>query len=940
MSKQKVPGGISDREAEVLALVGQHLSNAEIGARLYISVRTVETHVSALLRKSGVPDRRALAGRAAELTRAEQANEPIAVLPAPLTSFIGRDEELAALRTAVTAHRQVTALGPGGVGKTRLALAVAADMAAEFADGAWFVDLVPVADPALIGSAVARALGLGEQHGQGLDHSVLTGLADRHALLVLDNCEHLRDGLAPFLERLLAHCPRVTVLVTSRARLLVPFEHVYEVPPMVLDGDTGPSDAVALFLDRARALGRSIEADRLDRVDEICRRLDGLALAIELAAARLPTLGLDGLTASLADPLRLLVGGRRADERHRSVRAMLDWSQTLLTDPDRLLLRRVAVFAAPFTAADATAVAGYQPLEQNAIADGLARLAEQSLLTIGTAAGGTRYRALETIRQYAVEQLTATGESDTAYARHLGWCGATATALVAELPSGTAGWRSGFDTAIDDLRAALAWAAEHSAYRSEAHGLALSVARLTFARNLTGEAQLRYEQAAALADDPATVAAALRHAAAVAGCRTRGTDMYHLYRNAAGTARRGGDTAAAARDLATAAITVFRMSDTFAQTPAPGEAADLLAEARALAGDDPGAAAAVALAECGVFAHTGDSAGREPQAGRATAVVLAQRAVELAYRTEDRLARSAALDALAAAQCWIGDNFAAADTARRRVQLLTASPDTPAAVVEQVGALAEAAEICLGVGDLPSARRYAAQLRDLPILAERGDFATSRLLVADALAGHPGDVLAGSSRFTDAWELAGRPHAPHLTPAAAAVALIHGLRDDETARTRWLAIAGELGTGSRDKTAYGAVFAAILLLHRGRAADAVAELATDLGDMDVRDIWVWRHWYYALRAEAAVLSGDPTAAEYLATATTVVTGDPTAEAIVARAAALHAGDTERLVAAADAFATAGCLYQRARTLTLAGGDRAGEGVQALRELGFATAAAY
>ncbi|WP_280435184.1 ATP-binding protein [Nocardia carnea] len=937
MSKQKVTGGISDREAEVLALVGQHLSNAEIGARLYISVRTVETHVSALLRKVGVPDRRALAGRAAESTRAEQVNESVAVLPAPLTSFIGRTGERAALRAAVTAHRQVTALGPGGVGKTRLALAVAADLAAEFTDGAWFVDLVPVTDPALIGSAVARALGLGEQHGQSLDDSVLTVLADRHTLLVLDNCEHLRDALAPFLERLLAHCPRVTVLVTSRARLLVPFEQVYEVPPTVLDGGNGPSDAVALFLERARALGRSIEPDRLDRVDEICRRLDGLALAIELAATRLPSLGLDGLTASLADPLRLLVGGRRADERHRSVRAMLDWSQTLLTDQDRLLLRRVAVFAAPFTAADATAVAGYPPLERNAIADGLARLAEQSLLTIVTTAGGTRYRALETIRQYATEQLTATGESAIAYAGHLDWCRVTATALVAELPS-AAGWRSGFDTAIDDLRAALTWAADQSAYRSDAHELALSVARLTFARNLTGEAQLRYEQAAALTDDPAAAAATLRHAAAVAGCRTRGADMYRLYRTAAGTAYRGGDTAAAARDLATAAITVFRMSDTFAQAPAPGEAADLLAEARALAGDDPGAAAAVALAECGVFAHAADSAGREPQAGRPTAVDLAQRAVELAYRTEDRLARSAALDALAAAQCWVGDNFAAADTARRRVELLTGSPDTPAEVVEQVGALAEAAEICLGVGDLPGARRYGAHLRDLPILAERGDFATSRLLLADALAGHSGDVLAGSSRFIDAWELAGRPHAPHLTPAAAAVALIHGLRDDETARTRWLAIAAELGTASQHKTAYGAVFEAILLLHRGGAADAVAELATDLGDMDVRDVWVWRHWYYALRAEAAVLAGDPTAAEYLATAATVITGDPIAEAIVARAAALHAGDSERLAAAADAFATAGCLYQQARTLTLVGDDRAGEGVRTLRELGFAPAA--
>ncbi|WP_218020953.1 ATP-binding protein [Nocardia crassostreae] len=234
MSKQKVSAGISDREAEVLTLVGQHRSNAEIAAELYISVRTVETHVSSLLRKVGVPDRRALAGRAAELTRAEPDSETVAVLPSPLTSFVGRATERAALREAVAAQRHVTALGPGGVGKTRLALAVAADLAGEFADGAWFVDLVPVTDPDMAGAAVARALGVGEQPGRGIDDSVLTVLAGRHTLLVLDNCDHLREGIGPFIERLLTDCPRVTVLATSRARLMVPTRYrrsPWTIPP-------------------------------------------------------------------------------------------------------------------------------------------------------------------------------------------------------------------------------------------------------------------------------------------------------------------------------------------------------------------------------------------------------------------------------------------------------------------------------------------------------------------------------------------------------------------------------------------------------------------------------------------------------------------------------------------------------------------------------------
>ncbi|MBF6179476.1 ATPase [Nocardia otitidiscaviarum] len=947
VSKQKVSAGISDREAEVLALVGQHRSNAEIAAELYISVRTVETHVSSLLRKVGVPDRRALAGRAAELTRAEPTGEAATTLPAPLTSFVGRTGERAALREAVTAHRQVTALGPGGVGKTRLALAVAADLAGAFGDGAWFVDLVPVTDPEMTGSAVARALGLGEQQGRSLDDSVLAALTDRHTLLVLDNCEHLLDGVVPFVERLLAHCPRVSVLATSRARLMVPFEQVYPVPSLSVDG--GTADAVALFLDRAAALGSTVPAEQVDQVSEVCQRLDGLALAIELAAARLPTLGLDGLRASLADPLRLLVGGRRADERHRSVRAMLDWSQALLTAEDRCLLRRIAVFVAPFTAADAVAVAGYAPLEPFSVTEGLARLAEQSLLTAVSSARGTRYRALATIRQYETEQLVETGELVDVLARHLRWCLTTATALDAAEPTGD--WRTRFDAAADDIRAALAWAAEQDDHRADAHALASTLARLTFSRNLIGESQLRYEQAATLTDDPAAAAAALRHAAEVAGCRMRGEDMYRLYRAAADIARTAGEQAAAARDLATAAITVFRLADTFSAPPPPTEAATLLAEARALGGDDPAAVAAVALAECGVLAHLDDAIAAEPKpmapeaasSGETTAdsipetasitpwepdpraaaepaaaaIALARRAVELAERTGEPLARSAALDALAAAQCWAGDIFAAAETARRRVELLDAVPVSPASALERVNALAEAAETLIGVGDLAAARRCGEQLRDLPLLAERGDFATSRLLAADALAGNVDDVIAGSGRFLDAWELAGRPRAPQLAIAATAVALAHGLRGDDRARADWLGIVDALGV-TPDQNAFSAIADAVLLLHHGRADQALARLAAPPEDLDVEFVWVWRHWYTALRAEAATLANDPKSAEYRTAAGTVVAGNPVASAIVDRAIALHDGDLASLSAIAAAFEAAACPYQRDRTRSLGG----------------------
>src|SRR5215831_8852984 len=443
---------ISAREAEILTLVGERRTNAEIGSRLVISVRTVETHVSSLLRKLGVPDRRALANLATDLARVGRASRALAGLPSPLNPFIGRAQERGDLREAVSAHRQVTAVGPGGVGKTRLALEVAADLASAYEDGVWFVDLVPVTDPAMAGSAVAAALGVGEQQGRSIDDSVLAALAEHRALLVLDNCEHLTGGVAPFVERLLARCPGVSVLTTSRARFMVPFEWVYAVPPLSLEGhdgrdgdsDAGSSDAVSLFLDRAAAVGWTLEPEHLGQVADVCRKLDGVALAIELAAARLPALGLDGLVAGLSDHLRLLVGGYRADERHRSVRAMLDWSQALLSSADSTVLRRVSVFVSPFTAPAAAQVAGFPPLEP--------------------------------------------GEVAATQAHQLRWCLTTATGLAQDPSPATGGWRASFDAAADDFRAALGWAAGQPEHQTEARDLALALAGLAFSRNLAGEA--------------------------------------------------------------------------------------------------------------------------------------------------------------------------------------------------------------------------------------------------------------------------------------------------------------------------------------------------------------------------------------------------------------------------------------------------------------------
>ncbi|HEX6931925.1 MAG TPA: LuxR C-terminal-related transcriptional regulator, partial [Streptosporangiaceae bacterium] len=570
--------GVSAREAEVLAAVGEHLTNAEIAARLFISVRTVESHVSSLLRKLGAAGRRELAGLAAGVAgRSLTSAVTAARLPASLTPFVGRAAERASLNSLLAGHRLVTAVGSGGIGKTRLALEVARDQTTRFADGVWHVDLVPVSDEAMVAPALAATLGMGEQHGRSAEDTVLGFLADREVLLVLDNCEHLIGGVVVLIERALSRCPRARFLTTSRARLLVPYERVFLVAGMTVDGDGG--DAVEFFLDRAAAAGAAASTLDRRRVAGICRGLDGVALAIELAAARLPALGIDGLEAGLPDRLPMLAGGPRIDDRHRSLRSALDWSFALLSGPERAILRRVSVFASPFTAKAAVdLLASWPPADAGRVGTALGALADHSLLVAAPDPAGTRYRALETIRQYGAERLTEAGEMDEAHARHLRWSLAHAEALDEPLVSGLPEGRAAFDRVADELRAGLDWAAARHGERAEARRLAIRLAELCFARGLPGEAQRRYEQAAGLAEEHDQVAAALHDAAAAAEARHFGDEAIRLHRASADAALRAGDKPRAAYDLAQIAELVSRGPGLMSK-PLPQDAArQLIAE--------------------------------------------------------------------------------------------------------------------------------------------------------------------------------------------------------------------------------------------------------------------------------------------------------------------------------------------------------------------------
>ena len=334
------------------------------------------------------------------------------------SSLIGRESELDEVQAAVTAHRLVTLTGVGGVGKTRLATEVAARRADEFPDGVWVFELAAVTDPAAVPDAVAAVLGITQQPAKTVSESVAAALEGRMRLLVFDNCEHVLDSAADLVDAILAQSATVTILATSREGLGLANEQVWPVSSLDVVAGTD-SAAVALFVERSKAIApRFSMIDAADAVVEICRRLDGIPLAIELAASRMASMTASEVRDRLDDLFRLLVGSRRGPERHQTLRHAVAWSYDLLDDTEKSLLDRCSVFAGGFDLQSACAVAGSDDLDEYAILDLLDALVRKSLLVVEGSSGRTRFSMLETIRHFAEEQLVARHEASEARNAH------------------------------------------------------------------------------------------------------------------------------------------------------------------------------------------------------------------------------------------------------------------------------------------------------------------------------------------------------------------------------------------------------------------------------------------------------------------------------------------------------------------------------------------
>jgi non-specific serine/threonine protein kinase len=579
LRRHRLAAGLSQEAlAERAGLSARGLSDLERGRRRWPQAATVRLLVRAL----GLAPARAaaLAAAAARPRRADRGVPPPTPtnLPRPVTSFVGRERELAAAGALLRGSPLLTLTGPGGVGKTRLALEVAraaARAAGAYPDGVWRVELAPLADPALVPVAVAGAVGVRERPGEPLPETLARALRAKRLLLVLDNCEHLLDACARLSHAVMQSCPGVRVLATSREPLRVAGEVVWRAPPLAApppDGDAVPEQvseyaAARLFAERARAAdaGFVLMPEHAPAVAEVCRRLDGLPLALELAAARVRVLPVEQIAARLGERFRLLTGGdRTALPRQQSLRASLEWSHALLSRAEQVLFRRLAAFAGGWTLAAAEAVGAGEGVAPDDVLELLAGLVDKSLVVAEGRGGEERYGLLETVREYALGRLQASGEGAALRARHAGYYLALAEAAEPELegPRQLA-WLDRLEAEHANLRQALRW---WEARGAAAQGVRMNAALRWFWhwRGHTGEGRERL--AVWLAWPAQDVPDAVRAEALWAAGRlayNQGDDAAaraHL-EEAAALARRAGDDRQLARALTNLVPVALREGD-------------------------------------------------------------------------------------------------------------------------------------------------------------------------------------------------------------------------------------------------------------------------------------------------------------------------------------------------------------------------------------------
>ena len=681
----------------------------------------------------------------AELSEASAEVPDLVGSPQSISSFVGRAEVIDDVERALGSSRLVTLIGPGGIGKTRVAVEVANRRQGE---RAWFIDLVP-ARPGMVTLTIAAVVGATERPNQTLLDVVVEQIGAGDVLLVLDNCEHVLDDAADVVSRLTAAAGSLTVLATSREPLGIAGEHVVTLSPLEVGG--AESAASRLFRQRAATAGADVESFDDDLVADVVERLDGLPLAIELAAARTTSLGLDGVVAAIDDRMRFLVGARGADERHRSLRAVLDWSHELLDDDERLVLRRAAVFTSDFTHYDVAAVAD---VGEVVALDALGRLTAKSLLVRTSSPGGSLYRMLDTVRAYAGEQLDASGERDVASAGLLAHAIAEAEVLESTTRRDGAVPAS-CDRLIDHFRAAAVWGATHDP--AATHHLARLAAFLSYANRIFAESETWYERAAELAPDDRQRARDLYDAADASLAMMRGEVGYQRYLAAADAAERGGDPARAAMAVCSAIELAERRPATFATQPPPEEGIALLERARRL-DPTPDAVGRAHLARA-----TAWLAGRD---GIDATIEAAEVARAAAQAIDDPVLESCAMDLLSCGLASDGQLRRSVEVVTARLELMDRMPVLdPHTGCEILDIIHMACDGPLDIGDIRRALEVAELAVDDPLTGGALHILHRELVTALALSGRFDDAIAHAVTMRDAWTCANRPPAGWMAPA-------------------------------------------------------------------------------------------------------------------------------------------------------------------------------